>query len=391
MMQIYLLVWLGLALKLLHIIAGIAWIGASFYFNWLENKLDRLNNRDEIAGNLWAVHGGGFYHLEKYKKYPQTLPEPLHWFKWEAYVTWLSGISLLSVVYYFNASSRLLSSDSSLSASYAVGLSLLGLLLFWLIYDLLCKSKLVTKSAIFITIIFIVIAFFAYFYSNIFNPKAVYMQIGSMIGTVMVANVFFVIIPVQKKLVDACENSTEVSLELGKIGYLRSRHNNYFTLPVLFMMISGHYPSIYSGDYGWLILMAVIGILVMIRHYFNLRGVGKAKNSLIAIIVLSTFALIYALAPTHSKVQDQNQEIVTVEQAQVIIEKHCVSCHAANPTNMAFTVAPNGIMLDTTKKIIAHKTQIYQQAVLSKAMPLVNSTNMTDDEREKLRIWIEAD
>jgi len=391
MMQIYLLVWLGLALKLLHIIAGIAWIGASFYFNWLENKLDRLNNRDEIAGNLWAVHGGGFYHLEKYKKYPQTLPDPLHWFKWEAYVTWLSGISLLSVVYYFNASSRLLSSDSSLSASYAVGLSLLGLLLFWLIYDLLCKSKLVTKSAIFITIIFIVIAFFAYFYSNIFNPKAVYMQIGSMIGTVMVANVFFVIIPVQKKLVDACENSTEVSLELGKIGYLRSRHNNYFTLPVLFMMISGHYPSIYSGDYGWLILMAVIGILVMIRHYFNLRGVGKAKNSLIAIIVLSTFALIYALAPTHSKVQDQNQEIVTVEQAQVIIEKHCVSCHAANPTNMAFTVAPNGIMLDTTKKIIAHKAQIYQQAVLSKAMPLVNSTNMTDDEREKLRIWIEAD
>ena len=391
MMQIYLLVWLGLALKLLHIIAGIAWIGASFYFNWLENKLDRLNNRDEIAGNLWAVHGGGFYHLEKYKKYPQTLPEPLHWFKWEAYVTWLSGISLLSVVYYFNASSRLLSSNSSLSASYAVGLSLLGLLLFWLIYDLLCKSKLVTKSAIFITIIFIVIAFFAYFYSNIFNPKAVYMQIGSMIGTVMVANVFFVIIPVQKKLVDACENSTEVSLELGKIGYLRSRHNNYFTLPVLFMMISGHYPSIYSGDYGWLILMAVIGILVMIRHYFNLRGVGKAKNSLIAIIVLSTFALIYALAPTHSKVQDQNQEIVTVEQAQVIIEKHCVSCHAANPTNMAFTVAPNGIMLDTTKKIIAHKAQIYQQAVLSKAMPLVNSTNMTDDEREKLRIWIEAD
>ena len=391
MMQIYLMDWLSLVLKLLHIIAGIAWIGASFYFNWLENKLDRLNNRDEIAGNLWAVHGGGFYHLEKYKKYPQTLPEPLHWFKWEAYVTWLSGISLLSVVYYFNASSRLLSSDSSISASYAVGLSLLGLLLFWLIYDLLCKSKLVTKSAIFITIIFIVIAFFAYFYSNIFNPKAVYMQIGSMIGTVMVANVFFVIIPVQKKLVDACENSTEVSLELGKIGYLRSRHNNYFTLPVLFMMISGHYPSIYSGDYGWLILMAVIGILVMIRHYFNLRGVGKAKNSLIVIIVLSTFALIYALAPTHSKVQDQNQEIVTVAQAQVIIEKHCVSCHAANPTNMAFTVAPNGIMLDTTKKIVAHKAQIYQQAVLSKAMPLVNSTNMTDDEREKLRIWIEAD
>ena len=216
------------------------------------------------------------------------------------------------------------------------------------------------------------------------------MQIGSMIGTVMVANVFFVIIPVQKKLVAACENSTEVSLELGKTGYLRSRHNNYFTLPVLFMMISGHYPTIYSGDYGWLVLIAVIGILVMVRHYFNLRGVGKAKNSLIVIIVLSTFALIYALAPTKIKVVSQNQEIVTIAEAQVIIERHCVSCHAAEPSNKAFAIAPNGIMLDTKEKIITHKNQIYQQAVLSKAMPIVNSTNMTDEERAKLGIWVEA-
>ena len=283
-----------------------------------------------------------------------------------------------------------MAANSSISALYGVGLSLLGLLLFWLIYDILCKSKLVNKSAIFIAIIFIVISFFAYFYSNIFNPRAVYMQIGSMIGTVMVANVFFVIIPVQKKLVTACENSTEVSLELGKTGYLRSRHNNYFTLPVLFMMISGHYPTIYSGDYGWLVLIAVIGILVMVRHYFNLRGVGKAKNSLIAIIVLSTFALIYALAPTQIKIVSQNQEIVTIAEAQVIIEKHCVSCHAAEPSNKAFAIAPNGIMLDTKEKIITHKNQIYQQAVLSKAMPIVNSSNMTDEERAKLGIWVEA-
>ena len=390
MMQIYLIDWLNLALKLLHVIAGIAWIGASFYFNWLENKLDRLNNRDEIAGNLWAVHGGGFYHLEKYKKYPQTLPEPLHWFKWEAYVTWLSGISLLSVIYYFNASTYLLATNSSISAMYGIGLSLLGLLAFWLIYDILCKSKLVNKSAIFIAIIFLVVSFFAYFYSNIFNPRAVYMQIGAMVGTVMVANVFFVIIPVQKKLVDACENSTEVSLELGKTGYIRSRHNNYFTLPVLFMMISGHYPTIYSGDYGWLVLIAVIGILVMVRHYFNLRGVGKAKNSLIAIIAVSTLALIYLLAPSQSKDQAQNKEVVTIAEAQVIIEKHCVSCHAEEPSNMAFAIAPNGIMLDTIENIITHKDQIYKQAVLSKAMPIINTTNMTDEEREKLGAWVEA-
>ena len=388
MMKLYLIDWLSLSLKLLHVIAGIAWIGASFYFNWLENKLNRINNRDEIAGHLWAVHGGGFYYLEKYKKYPQTLPEPLHWFKWEAYFTWISGFLLLSVIYYFNATTYLLASDSSISPSNGILASVVGLLLFWVIYDLLCKSKVVHKSLIFIGIIFVIISISAYFYSTIFNPRAVYMQIGAMIGTVMVANVFFVIIPVQKKLVAACEDSTEVSKELGLMGYTRSRHNNYFTLPVLFMMISGHYPMIYSGDYGWVVLIAVVGILVMIRHYFNLRGVGQAKNSLIAIIAISVFALIYALAPSQVKVQ--SQEVVSIAEAQVIIEKHCVSCHAVEPSNKAFAIAPKGIMLDTKEKINTHKDQIYRQAVLSKAMPIVNSTNMTDQEREQLGVWIEA-
>ena len=388
MMKLYLIDWLSLSLKLLHVIAGIAWIGASFYFNWLENKLNRINNRDEIAGHLWAVHGGGFYYLEKYKKYPQTLPEPLHWFKWEAYFTWISGFLLLSVIYYFNATTYLLASDSSISPSNGILASVVGLLLFWIIYDLLCKSKVGHKFLIFIGIIFVIISISAYFYSTIFNPRAVYMQIGAMIGTVMVANVFFVIIPVQKKLVAACEDSTEVSKELGLMGYTRSRHNNYFTLPVLFMMISGHYPMIYSGDYGWVVLIAVVGILVMIRHYFNLRGVGQAKNSLIAIIAISVFALIYVLAPSQAKVQ--SQEVVSIAEAQVIIEKHCVSCHAAEPSNKAFAIAPKGIMLDTKEKINTHKDQIYRQAVLSKAMPIVNSTNMTDQEREQLGVWIEA-
>ena len=215
------------------------------------------------------------------------------------------------------------------------------------------------------------------------------MQIGAMIGTVMVANVFFVIIPVQKKLVAACENSTEVSKELGLMGYTRSRHNNYFTLPVIFMMISGHYPTIYSGEYGWLVLIAIVGILVMIRHYFNLRGVGQAKKSLIALIVVSVLALIYALAPSQSQVQ--NQEAVNIEEVQLIIEKHCVSCHASEPSSAIFAVAPNGFMLDTKEQIIKHKNQIYQQAVISKAMPLGNATNMTDEERDKLKVWAEAE
>ena len=389
MMQMYLLDWVSVSLKLLHIIVGIAWIGASFYFNWLENKLNRLNNRDEIAGHLWAVHGGGFYYLEKYKKYPQTLPEPLHWFKWEAYFTWISGILLLAVIYYFNASTYLLSPDSSLLPSYGVGLSLLGLLIFWLIYDILCKSKLVEKSSIFIAIIFVIISLSAYFYSNIFNPRAVYIQIGSMIGTVMVANVFFVIIPVQKKLVAACIEGAEVSKELGLMGYIRSRHNNYFTLPVLFTMISGHYPTIYSGEFGWVALIAIVAILVMIRHYFNLRGVGQSKNTLIGLIIISTIALIYALAPSQSK--DQYEGVVTIAEVKTIIEKHCVSCHSVNPSDEIFVTAPNGFMLNTEDQIIASKNQIYQRAVATNSMPLGNKTNMTSDERQKLKAWIEKE
>ena len=389
MMQMYLLDWVSVSLKLLHIIVGIAWIGASFYFNWLENKLNRLNNRDEIAGHLWAVHGGGFYYLEKYKKYPQTLPEPLHWFKWEAYFTWISGILLLAVIYYFNASTYLLSPDSSLLPSYGVGLSLLGLLIFWLIYDILCKSKLVEKSSIFIAIIFVIISLSAYFYSNIFNPRAVYIQIGSMIGTVMVANVFFVIIPVQKKLVAACIDGAEVSKELGLMGYIRSRHNNYFTLPVLFTMISGHYPTIYSGEFGWVALIAIVAILVMIRHYFNLRGVGQSKNTLIGLIIISTIALIYALAPSQSK--DQYEGVVTIAEVKTIIEKHCVSCHSVNPSDEIFVTAPNGFMLNTEDQIIASKNQIYQRAVATNSMPLGNKTNMTSDERQKLKAWIEKE
>ena len=389
MMQMYLLDWVSVSLKLLHIIVGIAWIGASFYFNWLENKLNRLNNRDEIAGHLWAVHGGGFYYLEKYKKYPQTLPEPLHWFKWEAYFTWISGILLLAVIYYFNASTYLLSPDSSLLPSYGVGLSLLGLLIFWLIYDILCKSKLVEKSSIFIAIIFVIISLSAYFYSNIFNPRAVYIQIGSMIGTVMVANVFFVIIPVQKKLVAACIDGAEVSKELGLMGYIRSRHNNYFTLPVLFTMISGHYPTIYSGEFGWVALIAIVAILVMIRHYFNLRGVGQSKNTLIGLIIISTIALIYALAPSQSK--DQYEGVVTIAEVKTIIEKHCVSCHSVNPSDEIFVTAPNGFMLNTEDQIIASKNQIYQRSVATNSMPLGNKTNMTSDERQILKAWIEKE
>ena len=389
MMKIYLFDWISLSLKLFHIVVGIAWIGASFYFNWLENKLNRVGNRDEIDGHLWAVHGGGFYYLEKYKKYPENLPEPLHWFKWEAYFTWISGILLLSLIYYFNASTYLLSSDSSMLPSYGVGLSLLGLVVIWLIYDLLCKTKLVDKPIIFIGILFLIITLSAYLYSYIFIPRAVYMQIGSMIGTIMVANVFFVIIPVQKKLVAACIDKTQVSRELGLKGYIRSRHNNYFTLPVVFTMISFHYPGVYSGSYGWLVLIAIMGILVLIRHYFNLRGVGQATNSLIGLIILAIIVLFFALSPSQNK--SEIQQMVSISEVKSIIDRRCTSCHSDSPTDDVFVVAPNGFMLNTEEQIIASKNLIYQRTVATNSMPFNNKTNMTKTEREKLKVWFEGE
>ena len=389
MMKIYLFEWISLSLKLFHIVVGIAWIGASFYFNWLENKLNRVGNKDEIDGHLWAIHGGGFYYLEKYKKYPENLPEPLYWFKWEAYFTWISGILLLSLIYYFNASTHLLSSDSSILPAYGVALSLLGLLVIWLVYDLLCKSKLVDKPTIFIGILFLIITLSAYLYSYIFIPRAVYMQIGSMIGTIMVANVFFVIIPVQKKLVAACIDKTQVSRELGLKGYIRSRHNNYFTLPVVFTMISFHYPGVYSGSYGWLVLIAIMGILVLIRHYFNLRGVGQATNSLIGLIILAIIVLVFALSPSQNK--SDIQQMVSISEVKSIIDKRCTSCHSDNPTDDVFAVAPSGFMLNTEEQIIASKNLIYQRTVATNSMPFNNKTNMTETEREKLKVWFEGE
>jgi len=388
MMKIYLFDWISLSLKLFHVVVGIAWIGASFYFNWLENKLNRVGNRDEIAGHLWAVHGGGFYYLEKYKKYPENLPEPLHWFKWEAYFTWISGILLLSVIYYFNASTYLLSSDSSMLPAYGVALSILGLLLIWLVYDLLCKTKLVDKPIIFIGILFLIITLSAYLYSDIFNPRAVYMQIGSMIGTIMVANVFFVIIPVQKKLVAACIDKTQVSRELGLKGYIRSRHNNYFTLPVVFTMISIHYPGVYSGSFGWLVLIAIMGSLVLIRHYFNLKGVGQATNSLIGLIILAIIVLVFTLAPSQNK--SEIQQMVSISEVKSIIDKRCTSCHSDKPTDDVFVVAPSGFMLNTEEQIIASKNLIYQRTVATNSMPVNNKTNMTETEREKIKVWFEG-
>lgn len=381
--------WLNAMLRFAHFITGIAWIGASFYFNWLENNLNRtVGQKDGISGHLWAVHGGGFYYLEKFKSYPNELPKHLHWFKWEAYFTLITGFSLFVVVYYYNANSYLLKSGSEISATVGILLSLVGLVAAWLIYDNITKSSLVKKQWLIALIMLVVVAASAFFYSQFFSPRAVFIQVGAMIGTIMVFNVFFVIMPSQRELVKACIEKSDLGAEIGYRGYIRSRNNNYFTLPVLFIMISNHYPVFYSGQNAPIVLIAIFIITVLIRHYFNLAGEKKSggKRTLALATILTAIAF-YCLIPTQPKVL-ANAKTVTFEEAKTIIENRCVTCHSAKPSDDTFTTAPAGFILDTKEQIINAKDIIYTRTIASDSMPLGNKTNITQQERDTLASWL---
>ncbi|QKF77015.1 urate hydroxylase PuuD [Arcobacter defluvii] len=388
-METYIVDWLNTMIRFAHFITGIAWIGASFYFNWLENNLNRSEGqKDGISGHLWAVHGGGFYYLEKYKTYPDKLPEHLHWFKWEAYFTLITGFGLLCVVYYYNATSFLLKAGTSLSATSGILMSLAGLVIAWLIYDQICKSSLVKKQNIVAFIMLILVFISALFYQQFFTPRAVFYQIGAMIGTIMVFNVFFVIMPSQRELVKACVDKTKVGEEVGFRGYIRSRNNNYFTLPVLFIMLSAHFPMFYTGVNPAIMLVLVFITTVLIRHYFNLRGEGKGGKTITLVVAgVITLAVFITLIPSKPKI-DVNSQIVTFEQIKPIIENRCATCHSKNPTDDTFTIAPSGFILDTKEQIINAKDVIYSRTVATDSMPLSNKTNMTKEERDMLGNYI---
>lgn len=388
-MEAYILDWLNTILRFAHFITGIAWIGASFYFNWLENNLNRTGeNKKEIAGHLWAVHGGGFYYLEKFKSYPAALPKHLHWFKWEAYFTLITGFSLLVVVYYYNAHAYLLKAGSNLSTMAGVSLSIAGLLIGWLIYDTLSKSKLVKHQGLIAILMLLVVAVAAFFYQQFFAPRAVFIQIGAMIGTIMVFNVFFVIMPSQRELVKACVEKSELGEEIGFRGYIRSRNNNYFTLPVLFIMISNHYPMFYAGDSAPWVLIAIFVITVLIRHYFNLEGEGKSGGKVVlAIAGVLTAGAFYLLMPEKPK-QLEGVDVVAFSEANAIIQQRCVTCHSTSPSDEMFLKAPSGLMLDTQEQIVNAKAAIYTRTIASESMPLGNKTNMTQQERDTLAMWL---
>jgi len=386
-MQAYALDWLNLLVRWLHVTAAVAWIGTSFYYIALDYHLLPAKSGDpELAGEVWEIHGGGFYRVEKYRIAPASLPSPLHWFKWEAYTTWLSGFGLLIVLYYVQASAYLVDrAVLDINPWLAVAISVAILAASWLVYDALSRWLEGRDAALAIALM-VVIALVAFASSQVFSPRAVYIQVGAMIGTWMAANVRFVIIPGQQELVTAKLAGRSPDPIHGVRGKQRSVHNNYFTLPVLLAMISNHFPFTYGHPQGLLVLLALMALGAWVRHFFNLRHQGRVLWAIPASAALGTVALAVAIAP---RAPAGTAQPVTFAQARTVISNRCVPCHSASPTQPGFTAAPNGVMFDTPEQIASRAQLIYQRAVVTKDMPLGNLTGITDQERALLGAWFE--
>ena len=393
-MEAYLLDWLNLLVRWFHMITGIAWIGASFYFVWLDNHLlppkDKSAADKGVSGELWAVHGGGFYNAQKYKVAPATLPEPLHWFKWEAYTTFISGFFLLCLMYYVSAEVYLIDprvADIGKATAIAIGIgTLVG---GWIVYDLLCKSPLGKNDKALGGVLFVLTVAAAWGLCQVFSGRGAYIHFGGMLGTIMVVNVFFVIIPGQKELVRAKVEGREPDPIHGVRGKQRSVHNTYFTLPVLFTMISSHYAMTYGNAHNWLVLAGIAFAGAAIRVYFVARHKGPA-SPLPAIAGMIALAIVaFAIAPTSRGTSTAPVAASPAEEfahVSAIVQTRCAVCHAQSPTQPGFAMAPKGVMLDTPERITAQALQINQQ-VSTRVMPLANLTGMTDTERDTVTQW----
>ncbi|MDD1792300.1 urate hydroxylase PuuD [Enterovibrio makurazakiensis] len=404
-MDPYITEWLNLAVRWMHMITGVAWIGASFYFVWLENNLNRQNPRDGLSGDLWAIHGGGIYHLEKYKLAPEKMPETLHWFKWEAYFTWITGMTLLFIVFYANADIYLVKPGSEFGASTTVMIGIASLVAGWFIYDLLCDSPLGKKPMLLGMALFAGLVFAAWALSLVFSGRGAYIHVGAIIGTIMVGNVFRVIMPGQRALVKAIEENREPDASLPAKALLRSRHNNYLTLPVLFIMISNHFPSTYGHEFNWAVLAGVSLLSVLVRHYFNTRHGSQKYAWTLPAAALGMICLAYVSAPSnstpsadlHAHTESMPADPATLSptmqvfvQVDTIIKARCTACHSQSPSHPAFAVAPAGVMLDTPEQIQREAMRIVAQSVDTTIMPLGNLTQMTQEERDVLGQWAKA-
>lgn len=385
--------FLSMMLRWLHVIAGIAWVGSSFYFIWLDNSLeapapDSENAKKGVSGELWAVHGGGFYNPQKYAVAPATLPEKLHWFMWESYTTWLSGTALLVVVYWLNAQTMMIDpSVAALTVPQAVGIGAASMIGSWLVYDGLCRSPLGKNNAFLGVVVFGLFIALAWGLGQVFGGRAAFIHVGTSIGTIMSANVFFIIIPGQRKMVEAMRIGQLPDASYGKRAKQRSLHNNYFVLPVIFIMISNHYASTYSHKHAWAVLVLISAAAVSIRHFFNRRHKGALEWRYPALGAMLLGVAAWWTAPKILPLPKLDGP-VTFDQVRAIVGQRCATCHSPTPTFVGVPQPPAGVVLQTPDAIAANAQRIYQQVVVTRIMPLGNVTQMTDYERAVIAAWV---
>lgn len=381
--------WLNLVVRWAHVIAAIMWIGDSFLFMWLDSQLKKPDRKlsGDVVGELWMAHSGGFYEVVK-RKSLDALPEKLHWFKWESYTTWITGFLLLIVVYYMGGRAMLLEASSPLSYGQAIHLSL-GLIVGGVVfYDLLCRTPLVKDNRLFGAVGFALITGAAYGVTWYFSPRAAFLQVGAMLGTIMASNVFFRIIPAQKHMLAATKEGRPVDTSYGARAKQRSTHNHYLTLPVLFTMLSNHFPSLYGHRLPWLVLALLFLSGAGIKYVMNFRT--KTHPVVLVGTLLAFGGVAWMTKPVAIEMDPALAEgpKVSFATAQAIIQARCVTCHAQRPTNPSFAAAPSGVMLDTPERIGAVSPRIFVRAVQTKTMPLGNMTFITDEERRLLGAWI---
>jgi uncharacterized membrane protein len=388
--------WIELVVRWTHVIAGICWIGSSFYFMALDASLKHTARLvPGVKGEAWQVHGGGFYNMQKFVVAPEYMPKELTWFKWEAYSTWIFGFTLLVLVYYFNPTVYLIDPQvMDLQVTDAVPLAAGSLIVGWFGYDLLCKSWVGqdTKRLAIVGCALLVAA--AFFYTHVFSGRGAFIQVGALVGTIMVANVFFVIMPNQRKTVAALLAGETPDPKWGAEAKQRSTHNNYLTLPVVFTMLSNHYAFTFQTRYNWVVLMAVFVAGFLIRHWFNVHHTGAkpdwrlwpaAAAPIFAVILLTLFT-----QPPPAPPLAADAKPITFTDVQEIVSARCHTCHSAQPTFRGIAQAPKGVKFDTPSQIALQATQIYAQAVTTRAMPLGNVTKITEKERQTLATWIAA-
>lgn len=383
--------WLNILIRWAHLVAGIGWIGTSFYFIALDLSLKkRAEMKPGVYGTAWEVHGGGFYHVEKYTVAPPELPSDLIWYKWEAYLTFLTGFALLTVQYYFNPQAYLIDPDLlPMRSSEAIVISVLSLVAGWFIYDrLLCRTAIGANTTLLAVAVFGLIMAFTYLFTHIYSGRGAFIHVGALVGTIMAANVFRVIVPNQKKITEALLRGETPDARLGAQGKQRSVHNNYLTLPVLLMMVSNHYPILTNHPQSWILVALILVIGAMVRHFINRHEAGDPFSRIGWTLPVAGVGLAVALVMTAPA--PRSAAAVTVADVDVlrIAATHCAACHADRPTHEGFAEPPKGIVLTDIAHLGRYAALIEQQAVKSDAMPLGNETGMTEEERALLGAWI---